>query len=488
MNENGGTPCYAPVVRRGHEEVGSDWCFEPVTELDRGVPEYHRLSPPCGRYPHGEHAYQILICFGHPALPQREECMVQVVYERCCGLDIHKKLVVACLLTPGSDGIPVRQTRSFGTMTEDILSLSEWLDAAGCTVVAMESTGVYWKPIYNLLEGAFELLLVNPRDIKAVPGRKTDVKDAEWIADLLRHGLLTGSFVPDKERRELRELSRYRTSLTQERAAELNRLQKVLEGANIKLASVASDVDGASARAMLESLVAGSEDARAMAGLAKGRMRQKLGELERALTGRFGGHQRFLVARQLAHLDALDGLIEEVSARIEEQMRPFEAEITRLDAIPGVARATAQAIVAEIGVDMSRFATDRHLSSWAGLAPGNDQSAGKAKNAATTKGNKWLRAALVQAARGAAHGKKSYLSAQYHRLASRRGKNRAAIAVAHSILVISYHLLSDENAAYRDLGANYFEQRSRDTIERQAVRRLQALGYKVVLEPVTAAA
>jgi len=408
---------------------------------------------------------------------------MEVVYERCCGLDVHKKSVVACLITPSPDGKPIKETRSFGTMTEDIVSLCEWLDEAGCTVVAMESTGVYWKPIFNIMEGLFELLLVNAQSIKAVPGRKTDIKDAEWIADLLRHGLLKGSFVPDRERRELRELTRYRTSLIQERAAELNRLQKVLEGANIKLASVASDIDGVSARAMLERLVAGSTDASAIADLAKGRMREKIPELEKALSGRFGAHQRFLVAQQLVHLDTLDELIERVSAEIRERMRPFEEAITRLDTIPGVGRETAEVIVAEIGVDMSRFPTGGHLSSWAGLAPGNNLSAGKSKSGRTRKGDKWLRTALVQAAKAATKSKKSYLSSQYHRLASRRGKNKATIAVAHSILVIAYHLLR-RRENYRDLGALYFDQRNQDRVRQRLVNRLQSLGYNVTLEPI----
>jgi transposase len=413
--------------------------------------------------------------------------MVEAVYERCCGLDIHKKLIVACLMTPGTGARPARETRSFGTMTEDIVALSKWLQAAGCAVVAMESTGVYWKPIYNILEDSFELLLVNARELKAVPGRKTDVKDAEWIAELLRHGLLKGSFVPDRAMRELRELTRYRTSLIRQRASEVNRLAKVLEGANIKLASVVSDIDGVSARGMLEQLVAGSEDVAAVAQLARGSMREKIPELERALTGRFGGHQRFMVASQLAHLDALDELIARVSAEVEERLRPFEAEVARLDTIPGVARTTAQTIIAEIGLDMGRFATAGHLASWAGIAPGNDQSAGKRKRAPITKGDGWLRAILVQAAKSLSRSRKSYLAAQYHRLASRQGKNRATIAVAHSILVIAYHLLKRKED-YRDLGPGYFDQRSRQAIERNALRRLQNLGYRVSLEPVKVAA
>src|SRR3990172_7191497 len=404
------------------------------------------------------------------------------VYERCCGLDVHKKLVVGCLIIPGPGGKPVKELRTFGTMTEDILSLSEWLAEAGCTVVAMESTGVYWKPVYNMLEGLFDLLLVNAHSIKVVPGRKTDVKDAEWIADLLRHGLLKGSFSPDRERRELRELARYRTSLIQERTAERNRLQKVLEGANIKLASVASDISGVSARAMLEQLVAGSTDVAGMAALARGRLREKIPELEKALSGRFGEHQRFLVTQQLGHLDTLEELIERVSTEIRERMRPFEESIARLDTIPGVGRETAEAIIAEIGVDMSRFPTDRHLSSWAGLAPGNNQSAGKSGSGKTRKGNKWLRVSLVQAAKSLSRSKNSYLSSQYHRLASRRGKNKATIAVAHSILVITYHLLRRQQD-YADIGPNYFDQRNQNKVRRVLVHRLESMGYKVTVEP-----
>lgn len=406
---------------------------------------------------------------------------MEVVYERCCGLDVHKDTVVACLVVSRGAGLPLKETRNFGTMSADIEALAEWLASAGCTTVAMESTGVYWKPVYNLLEGSFELLLVNPAKIKALRRRKSDVRDAEWIADLLRHGMLIGSFVPSKEQRELRELTRYRTSLVRERAAEVNRLAKVLEGANIKLRSVASSLDTVSARAMLEELVAGREDAPAIAELARGRMREKIPELERALAGKFGGHQRFLVAEQLAHLDYLEGTIERVSAQIAERMRPFEEAIAHLDTIPGVGREMAETIVAEIGTDMSRFPTGGHLASWAGLSPNNEQSAGKAKAGKTLKGNRTLRSILTQAAHAAARSKKTYLAAQYYRLVPRRGKARAAVAVAHSILVIAYHLLV-RNEDYRDLGALYFAQRDPDRVRRAALRQLQALGYKVTLE------
>ncbi len=405
---------------------------------------------------------------------------MEVVYQRCCGLDVHKDSVTACLVVPGSKGTPCKEVRSFGTTTGDLRELAQWLGDAGCTTVAMESTGVYWKPLYNMLEGQFELLLVNPQHIKAIAGRKTDVKDAEWIADLLRHGLLKGSFVPDRERRELRELTRYRISLVQERARELNRLQKVLEGANIKLASVVSDIGGVSARLMLERLAAGSTDVSAMADLAKGRMRDKIPQLEKALTGSIGEHQRFLVARQLAHIDALDELIEQLTVEIEARMSPFQDAVERLDGIPGVGREVAQAIVAEIGADMSRFATSAHLASWAGLCPGNDQTAGKQRSGKVRNGNKWLKAILVQAAQSLNQSHSSYLASIYRRIASRRGKKRAVIAVAHAILVIAYHLLSRQDS-YRELGAAYLDQRNTEATKKRLVRRLEALGYQVSL-------
>jgi transposase len=278
---------------------------------------------------------------------------VEVVYERCSGLDIHKRTVVACRIVPGARGRPEKQIRTFGTLTDELLALADWLAAAGVTHVAMESTGVYWKPLYNLLEGDFALLLVNAQHIKQVPGRKTDVRDCEWIADLLRHGLLRASFVPERPQRELRELTRYRTALARERAAEVNRLQKTLEGANIKLASVASDVLGASGREMLAALAAGATDAAALADLAKGRLREKLPQLERALAGCVGAHQRFLLARQLEHLAALDEVLERVSAEVAARVRPFAAAIACLDGIPGIARRTAEVLVAEVGTDLA---------------------------------------------------------------------------------------------------------------------------------------
>jgi transposase len=410
---------------------------------------------------------------------------MDVLYARCCGLDIHKRTVVACLIVPGPRGAPVKEIRTFETMTDDLLALADWLEAAGCTHVGMEATGVYWQPIWNLLEDRFTLQLANARHIKAVPGRKTDVRDCEWIADLLRHGLLPASVVPPRPQRELRELTRYRTSLVQERSAEVNRLQKTLEGANLKLAAVATNVLGQSGRAILTALVGGTTDPAVLADLAVGKLRAKLPQLERALAGQVGPHQRFLLARQLAHLDDLDALIEEVSAEIAERLRPFEDVIARLDTLPGVARRTAEILLAEIGTDMSRFRTARHLASWAGVCPGNHESAGRRQSGKTRPGSKWLRTALVEAAQAAARTKGTYFLAQYQRLVPRRGKKKALIAVAHSLLVRVYYLLR-HGTRYEELGANYFDELDRQQVERRLVRRLERLGYKVILEPAAA--
>lgn len=374
---------------------------------------------------------------------------MDTLYPRCCGLDVHKRDVVACLIIPGADGLPSKSIRTFGTMTEDILALSDWLSAIGCTHVAMESTGVYWKPIYNLLEEGFVLLLVNARHIKAVPGRKADVKDCEWIAghplgNMLQHGLLQASFVPDRPQRELRELTRYRTSFVRERTAEANRLQKTLEGANIKLASVATDILGKSGREILAALIAGATDTHALAQLAKGRLREKLPALERALVGQFGAHQRFMVAEQVAHVDYLDTVIERVSAEIGKRVHRCDDLIDRLDAIPGIGRYVAEALIADAaqrapGTDMSRFPSARHLASWAGMCPGNRESAGKRQSGKTRKGSPWLRVLLVQAAHAAGRTKGTYLSAQYRRLTTRRGRNKAAIGGKISVLWVRRH-------------------------------------------------
>jgi len=409
---------------------------------------------------------------------------MRVVHEHCCGLDIHKKTISACAIVPGPDGEPRKAVRNFGTMTDELEALANWLASQGVTHVAMESTGVYWQPIYNVLEDRFSLLLANARHIKAVPGRKTDVRDCEWIADLLRHGLLKASFVPERAQREVRELTRYRTSLVDERSAEVNRLQKTLEGANIKLSSVASDVLGKSGREMLEQLVAGSADTVELADLAKGRLRSKIPQLERALAGRFGPHQRFLVAQQLAHIDALDEILARLDAEVAERERPFDEAIELLDTIPGFGRRNAENLLAEIGPDMSRFPSAHHLASWARMCPGTDESAGKRKPASTGNGNPWLRRLLVESAHATAR-TNTYLGAQFRRLAARRGKKKAAVAVGHSQLVIAYHMLRMP-APYADLGPNYFDERTADELQRRLVARLEKLGYEVALKPKAA--
>ncbi len=406
---------------------------------------------------------------------------MQVLYPRCCGLDVHKKSVVACLVVPGPNGAVRKEIRTFGTMTDELAELATWLAGAGCTHVALESTGVYWHPVWDALEGRFALLLVNAHHVKAVPGRKTDVKDSEWLADLLRHGLLKPSRVPDRQQRELRELTRYRTALAQERAAAVNRLQKTLEGAGIKLASVATDITGISARQMLEALVGGQTDPRELAELARGRLRAKLPALERALAGRFGAHHRFLVAEILGHIDDLEERILRLDAEVRERQRPFAATLARLDAIPGIGRRAAEIILAELGHDLSAFPSARHCASWAGLCPGHHESAGKRFSGRTTKGNAALRTILIECALAAARKHGSYLAAQYRRLVRRLGKKRAAVAVAHSLLVIIYHLLTS-GTEYIDLGGDYFDRLDRTALERRHVRGLERLGYTVSLQ------
>ena len=371
-------------------------------------------------------------------------------------------------------------------MTAELMELADWLTAEGCTHVAMESTGVYWKPIWNLLEQRFHLLLVNARHIKAVPGRKTDVHDSEWIADLLQHGLLQGSFVPDRAQRELRELTRYRTTLVRERTAQANRLQKTLEGANIKLAAVATDILGTSGRQMLAALAEGSLEPAAIADLAKGLLRKKLPQLEQALTGQVDTHQRFLIRQHLVQIEGLETAVADVSAEIAARLRPVDDVLTRLDTIPGIGRWVAEALVAELGTDMSRFPSSQHLASWAGMCPGNNSSAGKRYSGKTRKGSPWLRVLLIQAAHAAGRTQGTYLASQYRRLAARRGSKRAAVAVGHTILVMVYHLLR-EGTEYEDLGPSYFDERDRVAVERRLVRRLEQLGYRVSLEQAQAA-
>jgi transposase len=369
--------------------------------------------------------------------------MMNVLYTHCCGLDIHKKTVVACLIISTAGPEPVKETRTFRTMTADLLALADWLQEAGCTHVAMESTGVYWRPVYNLLEGQCELLVVNAQHIKAVPGRKTDVKDAAWIAELLRHGLLRGSFIPAKPQRQLRELTRYRSTLVQDRARTLNRLQAVLEDANLKLASVVTDIAGVSARAMLEAILAGQRDVETLADLARGRLRAKRDQLQAALEGRVTAHHSFLLTEHLSMLDALDEAIERVSEEIGQRLATDQEAIALLDTIPGVGQRAAEILIAEIGTDMSRFPSAKHLASWAGMCPGNYESGGKRLSGKTRKGSRWLRQVLVEIAHVASKTKNTYLAAQYRRIAARRGKKRALIALGHTVLTIVYTLFAD---------------------------------------------
>jgi transposase len=402
---------------------------------------------------------------------------MEELYSCCCGLDVHKDTVVACLL-----GKRKKQIRTFGTMTADLLTLVDWLREAGCAHGAMESTGVYWKPIYNVLEGSVEILLVNSRHIKMVPGRKTDVSDCEWIAQLLQHGLLRGSFVPPRPVRELRDLTRHRSKLSQQRATVANRIQKVLEDANIKLGSVASDVLGRSGLAILQALIAGQQDVVVLANLARGRLKSKTNQLRKSLEGRLTDHHRFLLGELLDQVQYLDQAMARISAEIERRMVPLQETVRLLDTIPGIDRRAAENLIAELGPDMSQFPTARNLASWAGMCPGQNESAGKRRSGRTRKGSRWLRRSLCEAAWAGSRTKGTYLKAQYHRLAARRGRKRAIMAVGHTILVVIYHLLK-HGAVYQELGENFFDHLQRDRLARYLVKRLEKLGHKVTLEP-----
>ena len=410
---------------------------------------------------------------------------MQTLLTHCAALDVHKANVQVCRLTLDGSGNPLVEERQFATYTKDLLALRDWLEAAGVTHVAMESTGSYWRPIYNLLEGHFELLLVNPRHVKNVPGRKTDVNDARWLAQLLQHGLLKASFVAPEQQRILQDLTRTPTSLVEEQNRLVNRIQKTLEDANIKLACVASDVVGVSGRQILAALLGGERDPSGLAQLARGRMRSKIADLEVALQGHLKAHHALILTELLCQIDSLDASIERLEAAIEERMAPYREVVVLLDGIPGIAQTTAHVILAEIGADMSRFATASHLCAWAGVAPGNHESAGKQRSGKTRKGNRALRRALVEAARAGVKKKDSYLQAQYHRLKARCGSNRALIAVAHSILKSIYYLL-ERQQPYRDLGGDYFDKRRPESTTRRLVARLEKLGHKVTLEPQAA--
>jgi transposase len=412
---------------------------------------------------------------------------MHIMHERCAGLDVHKKTVVACVVTPDGQGGWGQEIRTFGTMTVDLLALSDRLPACGCTHVAIESTGDYWKPVFNILEGTCEVLLVNAQHVKAVPGRKTDVKDAAWLAELLRHGLLRASFIPPRAPRELWDLTRYRCTFIQERVTLINRVQKPLEDANIKLAAVASDIMGVSGRAILAALLTGHADPQALAGLAKGRLRAKREPLAHALEGRVKPHHRFVLTELLSQLDSLDETIARFDARIQALCGPFDEAVELLDTIPGVARRTAEMLVAAIGTTMERFPSADHLASGAGVAPGNHESAGKRTSGKARKGHRFLRTALVQAAHAAARTKHTYLRAQHRRWASRRGKKRAVLAVARSILVMAYYRIL-RREPYRDAGADFFDRLQPEDTARQLVKRLESLGDHVTLQHPSPAA
>jgi len=411
---------------------------------------------------------------------------MEAIFRCCAGFDVHSETVAVCVRRIDDRGEIHAEVRTFLTMTRDLLALCDWLITEGVTHIAMESTGVFWKPIYNILEGQFQILLVNARHIKNVPGRKTDVKDCEWIAQLLQYGLLRGSFIPPQPQRELRDLTRTRTQLTREMASVANRIHKVLEDANIKLGLVATDVLGVSGRKMIKALIEGETDTVKMADMARGRLRDKIALLEEALVGKVTEHHQFLLKALMDHLVYLESQIERFNQRIEEAARPFEKAITALISIPGYDRVSAQSVIAEIGPDMKPFRTQAHLCSWAHICSGNNESAGKRKSGATGHGNRWLRTMLVQVAWAASHKKGSYFQAQYRRLAGRRGKKRAIVAVAHSILTVTYFILS-EGRAYKDLGADHFDRISRDRIRRYHIKRLESLGYKVELTEKKAA-
>jgi len=450
---------------------------------------------------------------------------MDILQRICAGLDVHKDTVVACVRWLDDRDRVHTEVRTFGTTTPDLLQLLDWLLARQVPIVAMESTGVYWKPLFNLLEGRMKVLLVNPEHIKKVPGRKTDVKDCAWIAQLLQHGLLKASFVPERPIRDLRDLTRQRTQLTAEKASVANRIQKVLEDANIKLGSVASDVLGLSGRDMLRALIAGQTDGAALANLARGRLRDKLPQLRKALTGCVTDHHRFLLRLHLDHLTHLESLLGQLDQRIGQEMAkdcppeppsgegpaatvavgprgvpelaaadqpaqpssggtrvPLWSALWLLTTIPGISRRTAEVVLAEIGSDMGRFATSGQLASWSGLCPGNHESAGQRRSGRTVHGDRWLRSALVQAAWAASRARKTYLAAQYRRLARRRGRKKALLAVAHTLLVMCYQLLK-KGQPYQELGPDYFDQLEPERRTRQLVRQLESLGHKVTLEP-----
>jgi transposase len=403
---------------------------------------------------------------------------MQTVYERCCGIDVHKKLIVACFRNGNKAEI-----RKFDTLTHSIKELGNWLLDNGCQMVAMESTGAYWKPIYNILElFNLDVIVVNAHHMKIVPGRKTDVKDAEWIADLLQHGLLKASYVPGREQRELREIVRYRKSLVEERSREINRLEKTLEGANIKLSSFVSDLTGVSSRKLIEQALVGAVNQENIDGLIHCSMQSKKEDLLDAMEGAFSSIQKQLIKAILSHIDDMTRRIKDLDDIINNQMKGYEDAIKKIDDLPGIGKRSAEVILAEIGIDMSRFPSAAHLCSWTGLCPGNNESAGKRKSGKTNKGNKHLKSILIQCAKAAQKDKNSFFYAQYQRLVVRRGANRATVAVAHSMLIAIYHMLMD-NVPFKNLGSDYYTKFNTAAKARYYLRKLQELGAPVPVSP-----
>ena len=407
---------------------------------------------------------------------------MEAIFENCCGIDVHKKTLTACIMIGGEGKITKKEIRTYSTMTEDIEGLRDWLKSEGVTHVAMESTGIYWRPVYNILEEGFEIMLVNARHIKNVPGRKTDVADSEWLCRLLRNGLLNGSFIPPIYIRQLRDLTRYRSKLNNNIAAEKNRLQKYLEDANIKLSSVATDTLGVSGRLMIRDIIKGNTDAVGLSELAKGRLKNKKEELKKSFNSRVTEHHRMLIEMSLKHIEYIESMMVKLEGKMDELIKKQDLakDLELLDTIPGVDKIGATAIVAEIGADMSKFPTDAHISSWAGMSPGNNESAGKKKSASTTHGDIWIKVVLVQCALAASRTKNTYLRDKYHRLAGRRGKKKAVVAIGHKILVIAYHILKDK-VGYKELGGDYLDRRNKDKVERYHVNKLRQLGYDVLL-------
>jgi transposase len=402
---------------------------------------------------------------------------MDIIVDKGCGVDVHKGTVVACIMGTGIK----KEVKTYTTMTNDLLRLREWLQENGITHVAMESTGVYWKPVFNIIEDRFEVILVNARHVKNVPGRKTDVQDSEWLCKLLRSGLVKGSFIPPRDIRELRDLTRYKRKLIQAIVAEKQRVEKVLEDANIKLSSIASDTFGASGKRIIEELIKGELEVEEMAELSKGRLRQKRGDLKEALVGEVREHHKFMIKASLKHIRAMEKILSEIEQKIQEKIdRHYKEEYALLQTIPGV-KGEASTLIAEMGVDMERFPSEEHLSSWAGMSPGNNESAGKKKPGSTTYGNKCLKTMLTEFGWVASKTKDTYLRSKYHSLVGRRGKKKALVALGHKILIMCYHILKYRRP-YKELGGDYLDQRRKDKIARSYIKRLNHLGYEVTLK------